>query len=69
MFSVLRAPPGGNKDQKYLSKSVFTLGLAENRRPNEKGKSWLDMVVHTCSHSAQEVEIGSRVQGQRDKVQ
>lgn len=70
VFSVLRAPLGGNKDQKDLKKSVVTLDLVENRRPEERGISWLDMAVHTCNPSAQEVEVeGSRVQGQHDKVQ
>lgn len=70
MFSVLRASLGGNKDQKDLKKSVFTLGLVENRRPNERGISWLDTVAHSCNPSAQEVEVeDSRVQGQHDKVQ
>lgn len=61
---------GWNKDQKDLKKSVVTRDLVENRRPGERGISWLDMAVHTCNPSAQEVEVeGSRVQGQHDKVQ
>lgn len=49
----------------YLNQSVFTPDLVESRRPEERGRSWLDMVEHTYNPSTQEIEIeASRVQGQ-----